>query len=337
MPPLKIVHTGGKDPAAVRQVYLPMVNIVLFVLCVAVVAGFQNTVTLGKAYGLAVMTTMLTTTFLIVLVMLVVWELGLPLLLLFSLPFLAMECAFWSANIIKVVEGGWFTIALAGAVSVLMLTWWAGSRRLGLRLAAATAGARLRLLGSDGPRHPPVLPPLPEQPLLPPPNRSLRSASARAASGTNPPASHLLSRMSAWTLRRRVSGHGGSGNDAAHSPVAGASGAGGAAALVPGAAASSTPLPGTDRHSVRRQWSERAQSSGRAMAAVAMPRLTAVELSALPADTLVLEVPDPLSLLLEEEPAEEGDVEAAEAVPLKPLVVPLQRLRGIGVYYMDEK
>ncbi|PNH04596.1 putative potassium transporter 11 [Tetrabaena socialis] len=275
MPPLKIVHTGGKDPAAVRQVYLPMVNIVLFVLCVAVVAGFQNTVTLGKAYGLAVMTTMLTTTFLIVLVMLVVWELGLPLLLLFSLPFLAMECAFWSANIIK--------------------------------------------------------------PLLPPPNRSLRSASARAASGTNPPASHLLSRMSAWTLRRRVSGHGGSGNDAAHSPVAGASGAGGAAALVPGAAASSTPLPGTDRHSVRRQWSERAQSSGRAMAAVAMPRLTAVELSALPADTLVLEVPDPLSLLLEEEPAEEGDVEAAEAVPLKPLVVPLQRLRGIGVYYMDEK
>jgi K+ transporter len=50
------------------QVYVPLVNAALFILCCLVVGGFRDTVALGKAYGLAVMTDMLTTTCLVTLV-----------------------------------------------------------------------------------------------------------------------------------------------------------------------------------------------------------------------------------------------------------------------------
>ncbi|GIL44220.1 hypothetical protein Vafri_1743, partial [Volvox africanus] len=130
-PPVRVVHTGGKDIAAATQVYVPLANAVLFLLCCVVVGGFRDTVALGKAYGLAVMTDMMTTTCLVTLVMLAVWGVSLLLLLPFLLLFLIVEGAYWSANIIKVPEGGWFTLAVALGVSFIMLVWWAGSRRLG--------------------------------------------------------------------------------------------------------------------------------------------------------------------------------------------------------------
>ncbi|KXZ55129.1 hypothetical protein GPECTOR_3g280 [Gonium pectorale] len=144
-PPVRVVHTGGRNPAAATQVYVPLVNALLFVLCVATVVGFRDTVALGKAYGLAVMTDILTTTCLICLVMLTVWEVSLLLLVPYAVVFLALEGAYWSANIVKVPEGGWFTLAVALGVSAIMLIWWAGSRRLGERLKAITLGAKIQV------------------------------------------------------------------------------------------------------------------------------------------------------------------------------------------------
>ncbi|PNH05126.1 Potassium transporter 6 [Tetrabaena socialis] len=100
-PPVRVVHTGGRKPGAATQVYVPLANVLLLLLCCAVVAGFRDTVALGKAYGLAVMTDMVITTCLVTLVMVVVWELGLPLVLLFFLLFFSVEATYWSANIIK--------------------------------------------------------------------------------------------------------------------------------------------------------------------------------------------------------------------------------------------
>ncbi len=64
-PQLPTHRTASPGPS---QVFVPLANVVLLVLCCAVVGGFRDTVSLGRAYGLAVITDMITTTCLVTLV-----------------------------------------------------------------------------------------------------------------------------------------------------------------------------------------------------------------------------------------------------------------------------
>jgi KUP system potassium uptake protein len=77
------------------------------------------------AYGLSITVTMLMTT-----VLLVFWLLkhrvSKVLILFFALVYMAIELGFFSANIIKFMEGGWITVVLAGSIGVCMYAWYNG-------------------------------------------------------------------------------------------------------------------------------------------------------------------------------------------------------------------
>lgn len=134
LPRLRVVHT---DAGAIGQVYLPLVNVGLAVATIGAVIGFGSSDALAGAYGVAVSLLMVITTLLAALIARQ-WGYALPLVVLANGAFLCIDLAFFGANSVKIAEGGWFPLAIAGAVGMLMLTW-----RRGEQLVEA-ARARLR-------------------------------------------------------------------------------------------------------------------------------------------------------------------------------------------------
>lgn len=111
------------------QVYIPEINWMLLVLCLAVTVGFRDTITIGNAYGLAVMTVMLVTTCLMTLVILIVWRRSIVLAACFLLFFGSIEAVYISAMYIKVPEGGWVPLLLSLVFMSIMLVWHYGTTK----------------------------------------------------------------------------------------------------------------------------------------------------------------------------------------------------------------
>jgi KUP system potassium uptake protein len=123
VPRLAIRHTSA---AGAGQIYVPLVNLLLFVCVVALVLGFGSSSALAAAYGLAVSTTMVLTTLGVIVVAVGRWGWS-PLGVALSLaPLLALDLLFVAANTAKIAQGGWFTLALGGALLVLFTTWRRG-------------------------------------------------------------------------------------------------------------------------------------------------------------------------------------------------------------------
>jgi KUP system potassium uptake protein len=120
LPHLKMEHTSVRD---LGQIYMPLVNWGLFVLIVLAVAMFRSSNNLAAAYGIAVTTDMLITTVLTFFVVRYAWKVSLLLSLVATGVFLTVDLLFWSSNLLKLIHGGWFPLAIAGAVFVLMVTW----------------------------------------------------------------------------------------------------------------------------------------------------------------------------------------------------------------------
>jgi KUP system potassium uptake protein len=112
------------------QIYIPEVNWGLWLGCVALVLGFQNSSNLAAAYGVAVTGTMLITTLLLHTVACEHW--GWPHWRARALTalLLIVDVAFFSANVIKVEEGGWFPIVVGVGMYLVMTTWNRGRARL---------------------------------------------------------------------------------------------------------------------------------------------------------------------------------------------------------------
>ncbi|KAL3134375.1 hypothetical protein ABBQ38_006629 [Trebouxia sp. C0009 RCD-2024] len=106
------------------SVYIPEVNYVMMVLTVVVIAIFKTTVQLGNAYGVAVSSMMFGTTVLIYMVMLMIWETNFFLATAFLISFGFIDMVYTTANLNKVPHGGWFALAIAGAVFSLSYLWW---------------------------------------------------------------------------------------------------------------------------------------------------------------------------------------------------------------------
>ncbi|WP_243313610.1 potassium transporter Kup [Fundidesulfovibrio agrisoli] len=119
-PRMLIVHTSHK---AIGQIYMPSVNWALMLACLTLVLTFGESSRLAGAYGIAVTATMAITSVLYFEVTRVNWGWSLwkslPLLVLF----LAFDCSFLGANLLKVVDGGWITLSIAVALLTLMVTW----------------------------------------------------------------------------------------------------------------------------------------------------------------------------------------------------------------------
>lgn len=126
-PRINIVHTSRDE---IGQIYVPQVNWALMIGCIFIVLEFRTSSALASAYGIAVATTMVITTLLAAVVTQVVWKwnwLGTALVMLVFVP---IDFLFFSANIIKLPDGGWFPLSIGAWVYLLMMTWKRGRKIL---------------------------------------------------------------------------------------------------------------------------------------------------------------------------------------------------------------
>ena len=123
LPRMHVMQTSAK---AIGQIYIPGANWVLLLVIVAAVIGFGSSTRLASAYGVAVTGTMLVTTILTFFVIRFAWGYNLPLSLAATGFFLFIDAAFFSSSLLKIVEGGWFPLALGAIVFTLMTTWRQG-------------------------------------------------------------------------------------------------------------------------------------------------------------------------------------------------------------------
>jgi KUP system potassium uptake protein len=127
LPRLEIRHTSE---ALFGQIYMPRVNTLLLIGVLLLVGLFRSSSALASAYGIAVTGTMVVTALMAIVVIWRVWNWPLAGALALMLPFVFIDFTFLSANLLKIVEGGWMPLALGAIVMAVMYTWRRGSRLL---------------------------------------------------------------------------------------------------------------------------------------------------------------------------------------------------------------
>jgi KUP system potassium uptake protein len=148
LPKVRVVHTSVGERG---QVFVPFANAVLGATCILLVLTFRSSASMASAYGLAVVGTMVITTIATSMVARVCWRWPLWLVGLFGAGLLSVEGVFLFSSLTKFAQGGYFPLAVAGFLTVVMLTWHRGRaiieatiRARGLQPAALRLGAGVR-------------------------------------------------------------------------------------------------------------------------------------------------------------------------------------------------
>ena len=126
IPRLKINHTSA---SAAGQIYIPVINWTLMVMVILLVVGFRSSSNLAAAYGIAATGAMLIDTCLLVVVLVSLWKWNHSLATALIALFLLVDGVYFSANLTKVPDGGWFPLFI-GLVAFTLLTTWARGRQL---------------------------------------------------------------------------------------------------------------------------------------------------------------------------------------------------------------
>jgi KUP system potassium uptake protein len=127
LPRLEVRHTSAHQAG---QIYMPRVNGLLLLGVLLLVALFRSSSALASAYGIAVTGTMVVTCMMAFIVIWRMWRWSPLAAAALITPFLIIDLTFLSANMLKVVEGGWVPLALGGVVMLVMYTWRRGTRIL---------------------------------------------------------------------------------------------------------------------------------------------------------------------------------------------------------------
>jgi KUP system potassium uptake protein len=151
LPRLEIDHTSARE---IGQIYVPGINWALMTACIGLVIGFRSSSALAAAYGVAVTTTMVITTLLLYFVAVEKWGWSRARAAALCALFLIIDLAFFGANIIKVPDGGWFPLVVAGLAFLLMTTWQRGRVVLSEKLREGSLSMELFL--SSVAAHPPI-------------------------------------------------------------------------------------------------------------------------------------------------------------------------------------
>ncbi|KAF3338689.1 potassium transporter 26-like protein [Carex littledalei] len=125
-PRVTMIHTSKKHEG---QVYSPEVNYFLMIACILITVGFKGGAEIGNAFGVAVIWVMLITTFLLTVVMIVVWQTNIAIALLFFTVFVIIEGVYMTSLLNKLVEGGWVPFAISAIFIIITLTWTYGRRK----------------------------------------------------------------------------------------------------------------------------------------------------------------------------------------------------------------
>lgn len=126
IPRLRITHTSASTAG---QIYIPVVNWSLMVMVIVLVLTFQTSSNLAAAYGIAVTGAMLVDTFLLAVVLFSLWHWNKLWAGFLVALFFLVDIAYFSANLTKVPDGGWFPL-FVGFVAFTLLTTWARGRFL---------------------------------------------------------------------------------------------------------------------------------------------------------------------------------------------------------------
>jgi KUP system potassium uptake protein len=132
---VQIIHTSGEHEG---QIYIPEVNWILMVACLALVFAFRTSGNLAAAYGIAVTGTMAMGSVLFYGVARGVWGWGRARALALAGAFLFVDLAFFGATLTKLFEGGWVPLAIGAGLVVVMTTWRAGRVELARFFAEST-------------------------------------------------------------------------------------------------------------------------------------------------------------------------------------------------------
>lgn len=123
LPRLRIIHT---NPEVRGQIYMPQVNFLLMVACVALVIGFGSSSALASAYGLSVSMEMLLTSFLFYFVARRIWSWPFWKAFLPVTIFVIIEIGYVAGSLVKFMQGAWFPLVVAAGVWIIMKTWMDG-------------------------------------------------------------------------------------------------------------------------------------------------------------------------------------------------------------------
>ncbi|AAO28753.1 potassium transporter Kup [Xylella fastidiosa subsp. fastidiosa] len=127
IPRMNVRHTSQ---STIGQIYVPTVNWTLLMLVILTVIGFGDSTSMASAYGVAVTGTMMITT-----VLMIIYARANPrvprlMLLMIAIVFIAVDGAFFYANIIKFMDGAWFPLLLGVVIFTFMRTWLRGRKLL---------------------------------------------------------------------------------------------------------------------------------------------------------------------------------------------------------------
>lgn len=131
IPRMHVEHTSESEQG---QIYMPRVNWGLMLAVMTLVIGFQSSGNLAAAYGIAVTGDMVITTLLAGMVFHYLWGWSKVRSVSLVVLFLTVDLAFFSANILKIPDGGWVPLVIGIIIFTLMLTWKTGRTKLYLHL-----------------------------------------------------------------------------------------------------------------------------------------------------------------------------------------------------------
>ncbi|WP_375293095.1 potassium transporter Kup [Ensifer sp. ENS10] len=112
------------------QIYVPAVNVLLFVGVIVLIFSFGDSESLATAYGISVTGAMVVTTLMAFQFLRSVWGYSTVVAALLLAPLLVIETVFLLANLLKIHDGGWVPVALALSIMIVMWTWTRGSQML---------------------------------------------------------------------------------------------------------------------------------------------------------------------------------------------------------------
>ena len=120
LPRLKVLHTSKQEGG---QIFVPAINWILFVGVLMLIGIFQSSAALANAYGLAVTGTLLLTSVLFLVLAKHVWHVAAWKWWVYRVLVGGLELAYFSANLVKVVSGGWLPLLIASVIVVIMIVW----------------------------------------------------------------------------------------------------------------------------------------------------------------------------------------------------------------------
>jgi KUP system potassium uptake protein len=124
LPRLKIVYTSASHQG---QIYIPRVTMALLIGVLLLVGLFRTSSALASAYGIAVATTMVVDGILAFVVVWKLWRWDLWKAIALILPFFVVDITFFSANLLKLLEGAWVPILFGTTMVLIILTWRRGT------------------------------------------------------------------------------------------------------------------------------------------------------------------------------------------------------------------